>query len=77
MAGLNRFQQLHPGVFFDLIKESMVLQIRGLPEYLDSVKHSIMALDVQMITVPLNGREASLIIGKGSFIYCYLQYVRL
>lgn len=65
MAGLKRLEQLHPGVNFDLTKESRVLQIRGLPEDLGSVKESIISLDVHMITLSLNGREASLVIGKG------------
>jgi len=65
MAGLKRLEQLHHGVNFDLTKESRVLQIRGLPEDLGSVKESIISLDVHMITLSLNGREASLVIGKG------------
>ena len=74
MAGLNRLEQIHPGVHFDLaVKESTrLLQIRGLPEYLDSVKQSIMALDVHLITLSLSGREASLIIGKGMLFFIIL-----
>jgi hypothetical protein len=72
MAGLNHLIQNHPDVHFDLSKDSMTLQIRGLPEYLDAAKRNILALDTTMEKLILNGREASLIIGKGAILmYCF------
>jgi polyribonucleotide nucleotidyltransferase len=65
MAVLNEIQSEHPGVYFDIDRDSTTMKLRGKPENLGPAQAKLLSLDVSSRTTDVTSREISLIVGKG------------
>jgi len=62
---LNKLQESHPFVYFDVSRNSNILRLRGKPDYVAMAKVDINTLDLKTSTRDLHSRETGLVVGKG------------
>lgn len=64
-AVLSKLQHAHPGVYFDVTRNSTKVNLRGLPDNVELAKIDIHTLDVKTTTRDLMSKETGLVVGKG------------